>query len=95
MTVVGSVQRLLTPNEGITQRYLKNWADIADKICFGHTKKIWDLDLLFGRAAKAISSLGIRTFSKYPDVLFSANICYPANWSLKVQYNCTQTKIWI
>ena len=26
-----------TPNEGINQRYLKNWADVADKICFGHT----------------------------------------------------------
>ena len=28
---------LRTPNEGINQRYLKNWADMADKICFGHT----------------------------------------------------------
>ena len=28
---------LRTPNEGINQRYLKNWADVADKICFGHT----------------------------------------------------------
>ena len=28
---------LLTPNEGINQRYLKNWADVADKICFGRT----------------------------------------------------------
>ena len=27
---------LLTPNEGINERYL-NWADVADKICFGHT----------------------------------------------------------
>ena len=24
---------LRTPNEGINQRYLKNWADVADKIC--------------------------------------------------------------
>ena len=30
---------LRTPNEGIYQRYLKNWADVADKICFGHTLK--------------------------------------------------------
>ena len=30
---------LRTPNEGINQRYLKNWADVADKICFGRTKK--------------------------------------------------------
>ena len=29
--------RLRTPNEGINQRYLKNLADVADKICFGRT----------------------------------------------------------
>ena len=28
---------LRTPNEDINQRYLKNWADVADKICFGRT----------------------------------------------------------
>ena len=28
---------LQTPNEGINQRYLKNWADVADIICFGRT----------------------------------------------------------
>ena len=26
---------LPTPNEGINQRYLKNLADVANKICFG------------------------------------------------------------
>ena len=26
---------LRTPNEDVNQRYLKNWADVADKICFG------------------------------------------------------------
>ena len=26
-----------TPNEGINQRNLKFWADVADKICFGRT----------------------------------------------------------
>ena len=32
------IHRLRTPNnEGINQRYLKNWADLSDKICFGHT----------------------------------------------------------
>ena len=30
---------LRTPNEGINQRYLKNWADVADKIRFGLTWK--------------------------------------------------------
>ena len=30
---------LWTPNEGINQSYLKNWADVADKICCRHTKK--------------------------------------------------------
>ena len=28
---------LRTPNESINQRYLKNWADVADKICCRHT----------------------------------------------------------
>ena len=28
---------LRTPNEGINQSYLKNWANVADKICFGRT----------------------------------------------------------
>ena len=30
---------LRTPNEGINQRYLKNWADVTEKICFGRTKE--------------------------------------------------------
>ena len=29
--------RLRTPNEGINQRYLKTWADVADKRCCRHT----------------------------------------------------------
>ena len=28
---------LRTPDEGINQRNLKIWADVADKICFGRT----------------------------------------------------------
>ena len=28
---------LRTPNEGINQRNLKTWADVADKIWFSHT----------------------------------------------------------
>ena len=28
---------LRTPNEGINQRNLKIWADVADKICYGRT----------------------------------------------------------
>ena len=28
---------LRTPNEGINQRYLKNWAEVADKLCIGRT----------------------------------------------------------
>ena len=34
---VGKNHGLRKPNEGIDQRYLKNWADVADKICFGLT----------------------------------------------------------
>jgi hypothetical protein len=33
------IHGLRTPNEGINQRYLKNWAGVADIICFGRTYK--------------------------------------------------------
>ena len=33
----GADHGLRTPNEGINQRYLKNWANVADKISFGRT----------------------------------------------------------
>ena len=33
------IHGLRTPNEGVNLRYLKNWADVADKICFGRTYK--------------------------------------------------------
>ena len=36
-TMVQQEHGLRTPNEGINQRYLKNWANVADKICFGRT----------------------------------------------------------
>ena len=32
-----AIHGLRTPNEGINQIYLKNWADVADTKCFGHT----------------------------------------------------------
>ena len=35
-----SAHGLRTPNEGINQRNLKFWADVADKICFGRTKNL-------------------------------------------------------
>ena len=34
---ISSYHGLRTPNEGINQRYLKKWADVADKICCRHT----------------------------------------------------------
>ena len=33
----GQHRVLRTPNEGINQRSLKNWTDVADKICFRRT----------------------------------------------------------
>jgi hypothetical protein len=56
---MGLPHGLRTPNEGINQRNLKNWADVADKIMLWPYLKIWDWDLIFGRAVKAISSLGV------------------------------------
>ena len=34
---ISRIHGLRTPNDGINQKYLKNWADVADKICFGRT----------------------------------------------------------
>ena len=49
----GLGHRLRTPNEGINQKNLKIWANVADKICLGRTyQKIWDWELIFGRAVK-------------------------------------------
>ena len=45
---------LRTHNEGINQRYLKNWADVADKYASAVPKNL-------GVGVKAISSLGIRS----------------------------------
>ena len=36
-TQIVANQGLRTHNEGINQRNLKFWADVADKICFGRT----------------------------------------------------------
>ena len=46
---------LRTPNKGINQIYLKNWADVADKICFGRYLKIWEWERIWSCAVKAIS----------------------------------------
>ena len=59
---------LRTPNEGINQRNLKNWADVADKIMLRPYLKIWDWDLIYGRAVKAISSLGVRSRWHHPNI---------------------------
>ena len=40
--LINFIYELRTPNEGITQSYLKNWADVADKICFDRNLNIWD-----------------------------------------------------
>ena len=37
---VGRDHGLRTPNEGINQRNLNFWADVADNICFGRTYKL-------------------------------------------------------
>ena len=51
---------LRTPNEGINQRYLKNWADGRQNMLPPYLK-IWDWDWVLGRAVKAISSVGVRS----------------------------------
>ena len=49
---------LRTPNEGINQRYLKNWA--RQNMLWPYLK-IWEWEWIFGRAVKNISSLGVRS----------------------------------
>ena len=66
-----------TPNEGINQRNLKIWDDVADKICFRYLK-IWEWEWIFGHAVKAFSSLGVRSpwsgaYSKTWVVCLSSN----------------------
>ena len=56
----GSTHGLRTPNEGINQRNLKIWANVANKLCLLHPR-IWEWELIFGRAAKAISSSGLHS----------------------------------
>ena len=57
------VHGLRTPNEGINQRYLKNWADArcGRQNMLRPYLKIWEWEWIFGCAVKAISSLGIRS----------------------------------
>jgi hypothetical protein len=51
---------LQTPNEGINQRNLKIWADVADKYALAVLKNL-GVGVDFGRAVKVISSPGIRS----------------------------------
>ena len=51
--------RLRTLNEGINQRNPKFWADSGRQSMLRPYRKIWDWDLIFGRAMKAIFSLGV------------------------------------
>ena len=53
-----SLDGLRTPNKGINQRNLKIWANVADKIWLYLNISEWEL--IFGRAVKVISSLGVR-----------------------------------
>ena len=57
---VGFIHRLRTLNEGINQRNLKIWANVANKLCLLHPR-IWEWELIFGRAAKVISSSGVHS----------------------------------
>ena len=58
MDVTHCVQEhgLWTPNEGIHQRYLKNWPDVADKICFGRTIK-FKIGIEFSAVQRRLFSL--------------------------------------
>ena len=69
---ISFTHRLWTPNECINQRYLKNWADVADKICFGCTKKFeigieflavqWRLFLLWVSVVRFFTPFSVANF---------------------------------
>ena len=54
---------LRTPNEGINQKNLKIWADdqCGKQNMLWSYLKIWEWELIFGCAVKAISSPGVRS----------------------------------
>ena len=56
-----SYHRLRTPNEGIKQRNLKNSGQYGRQNMFRLYFKIWEWELVFGTAAKTISSPGVRS----------------------------------
>ena len=58
--VFGCQHGLRTPNEGINQRYLKNWSMWQTKYASAYLN-IWDWDLILGCGVKAISSPGVRS----------------------------------
>ena len=64
LSINGLDQGLRTPTEGINQRNLKMWANVADKVSglqsmLQSYQKIWKWEWIFGRAVKAISSPGL------------------------------------
>ena len=56
----GGNHGLRTSNEGINQRYLKNWAvQCGRQNMLRPYLKIWEWELIFGCAVKVISSPGV------------------------------------
>ena len=49
---LGTIHGLRTSNEGINQRNLKFWADVADKICFGCIYKFGIVYVVKGLSSK-------------------------------------------
>ena len=66
MGVWEGVHGLQTSNEGINQRNLKIWADVADKICFGRTQQL-------GMGVMAISSPAVRSPWEASNIAFIEN----------------------
>ena len=71
---------LRTPNEGINQRNLKFWADVADKICFCCIYKfwigIWFLAMQWRRFLRRVSLVRVRKHGvRIPDPEVKRKIC--------------------
>ena len=84
---VGLSHGLRTPNEGINQRYLKNWADVAYKICFGRTYKFgsgsefsaaqWRLFPFWASVVRVLNHLQFHSVVPFDDCTLKIEITTP------------------
>ena len=79
---------LRTPNEGINQIYLKIWAAVADKICFGRTYK-------FGSGSE-FSAVQWRSFPLWVSVVRGTGVSkFNFKWANSIQKKLLSYALWV